>query len=146
MFHHVSDEGGRLDYPLVNFKALADWMHNNGYQTITISEWYTLNTEATASMCLSLSSPNDVASKLTDFGLMFLIAGLGGIAYILMFLEFAGRNRGHSDTATIKPWFIIGSILSIIIGTVMLCMAYEIVSADMTTAITCMKLLQTGYV
>jgi peptidoglycan/xylan/chitin deacetylase (PgdA/CDA1 family) len=146
MIHHISDEGGKIDWPLGQFTALVDWMHNNGYQTITISEWYTLNAEATASKCLSLPRSNDVASKLTDFGLMFIVAGLGGIAYILMFLEFAGRNRGDSGTANIKPWFLIGSILSIIIGTVMLCMAYEIVSADLTTAVTCLQFLQTGYV
>jgi peptidoglycan/xylan/chitin deacetylase (PgdA/CDA1 family) len=146
MIHHISDEGGNLDWSLDRFTTLVEWMHNNGYQTITISEWYTLNTEATASMCSSLPNSHDVTSKLTDIGLMLVVAGLGGIAYILMSLEFAGRNRGCSSTTTMTTWLFIGSILSIIIGTVMLCMAYEIVSADLSIAITCIKLAGTGYV
>jgi len=124
----------------------VDWMHNNGYQTITISEWYALNTEATTSMCSSLPNSHDGASKLTNIGLMLVVAGIAGIIYILMSLEFAGRNKGYGGTTTITTWLFIGSILSIIIGTVFILMAYEIVSTDLSTAVTCMKLWKTGYV
>lgn len=52
----------------------------------------------------------------------------------------AAGTTATEFTATINPWLFIGSILSIIIGTVILCGAYEIVSADLTTAVACMKL------
>ena len=49
LFHHITPyTNNKYNWSDTNFKELTTWMYNNGYQTITISQWYTLNGEAIA--------------------------------------------------------------------------------------------------
>jgi len=43
LFHRITPIAGDYNWSDTNFRELATWMHDNGYQTITVSQFYALN-------------------------------------------------------------------------------------------------------
>ena len=83
------------------------------------------------------SCTSNITGALNIIGILLTMVGLVGILYTLLSVGGFSGGRSNYGAGQVNTWLLIGSILAILVGAVMLIMAYLIVSAAMGMSVAC---------